>query len=338
MNCLDNFFLKVIFFSNLEIIYNISNKIYIMNLLSIVVPCFNEDESVGIFLEEIQKTLKDYNFEVIYVNDGSSDNTLKYIKELASKNSNVKYISFSRNFGKESAIFAGLKYASGDYICLMDADLQHPPKLIPEMLEAVLDESYDVAAARRVSRKGEPKIKSFFSHRFYKVFNRISDIDMVEGATDYRIMTRQVVDSVLNLPEYNRFSKGLFQWVGFDTKWIEYENIERIAGESTWSFWGLIKYSIEGLVAFTTLPLSVSTFLGMVFSVIAFIYMLFIIIRYLIYSEAVPGYPTLICSLLLLGGIQLLSIGVLGKYLEKTYFEAKNRPIFIVKESNIDEE
>lgn len=322
----------------MEIIYNISNKIYIMNLLSIVVPCFNEDESVGIFLEEIQKTLKDYNFEVIYVNDGSSDNTLKYIKELASKNSNVKYISFSRNFGKESAIFAGLKYASGDYICLMDADLQHPPKLIPEMLEAVLDEGYDVAAARRVSRKGEPKIKSFFSHRFYKVFNRISDIDMVEGATDYRIMTRQVVDSVLNLPEYNRFSKGLFQWVGFDTKWIEYENIERIAGESTWSFWGLIKYSIEGLVAFTTLPLSVSTFLGMVFSVIAFIYMLFIIIRYLIYSEAVPGYPTLICSLLLLGGIQLLSIGVLGKYLEKTYFEAKNRPIFIVKESNIEEE
>ncbi|WP_292882216.1 glycosyltransferase family 2 protein [Methanobrevibacter sp. UBA188] len=309
-----------------------------MNLLSIVVPCFNEDESVGIFLEEIQKTLKDYNFEVIYVNDGSSDNTLKYIKELASKNSNVKYISFSRNFGKESAIFAGLKYASGDYICLMDADLQHPPKLIPEMLEAVLDEGYDVAAARRVSRKGEPKIKSFFSHRFYKVFNKISDIDMVEGATDYRIMTRQVVDSVLNLPEYNRFSKGLFQWVGFDTKWIEYENIERIAGESTWSFWGLIKYSIEGLVAFTTLPLSVSTFLGMVFSVIAFIYMLFIIIRYLIYSEAVPGYPTLICSLLLLGGIQLLSIGVLGKYLEKTYFEAKNRPIFIVKESNIEEE
>ena len=176
------------------------------------------------------------------------------------------------------------------------------------------------------------------SHRFYKVFNKISNIDMVEGATDYRIMTRQVVDSVLNLPEYNRFSKGLFQWVGFDTKWIEYENIERIAGESTWSFWGLIKYSIEGLVAFTTLPLSVSTFLGMVFSVIAFIYMLFIIIRYLIYSEAVPGYPTLICSLLLLGGIQLLSIGVLGKYLEKTYFEAKNRPIFIVKESNIEEE
>lgn len=309
-----------------------------MNLLSIVVPCFNEDESVEIFLGEIQKTLKDYNFEVIYVNDGSSDNTLKYIKELASKNSNVKYISFSRNFGKESAIFAGLKYASGDYICLMDADLQHPPKLIPEMLEAVLDEGYDVAAARRVSRKGEPKIKSFFSHRFYKVFNKISDIDMVEGATDYRIMTRQVVDSVLDLPEYNRFSKGLFQWVGFDTKWIEYENIERIAGESTWSFWGLIKYSIEGLVAFTTLPLSVSTFLGMVFSVIAFIYMLFIIIRYLIYSEAVPGYPTLICSLLLLGGIQLLSIGVLGKYLEKTYFEAKNRPIFIVKESNIEEE
>lgn len=309
-----------------------------MSLLSIVVPCYNEDESVGIFMEEIRKTLKDYNFEVIYVNDGSSDDTLKHIKELASENSNVKYISFSRNFGKESAIYAGLTYASGDFVGLMDADLQHPPKLLPEMMESILNEGYDVVAARRVSRKGEPKIKSFFSQLFYKVFNKISDIDLVQGATDYRIMTRQVVDAVLELPEYNRFSKGLFQWVGFDTKWIEYENIERVAGESTWSFWSLIKYSIEGLVAFTTLPLSVSTFLGTIFSIIAFVYMLFVIIRYLIYSEAVPGYPTIMCSLLLLGGIQLLSIGVLGKYLEKTYFEAKDRPIFIVKESNMDEE
>jgi len=336
MFCLAIFF-KVIF-CHLEIIYNISNKIYIMSLLSIVAPCFNEEESVEIFLEEIQKTLKDYNFEVIYVNDGSRDNTLKNIKYLASKNSNVRYISFSRNFGKESAIYAGLTYASGDFVCLMDVDLQHPPKLLPEMMESVLNEGYDVAAARRVSRKGEPRIKSFFSHLFYKVFNRISDIDLVEGATDYRIMTRQVVDSVLDLPEYNRFSKGLFQWVGFDTKWIDYENVERAAGESTWSFWGLVKYSGEGVVAFTTLPLTISMILGTIFSVLAFGYLIFIVIRYLLYSDPVQGYPTIMCSLLLLGGIQLLSIGALGKYLEKTYFEAKNRPIFIVKESNIDGE
>ncbi len=308
-----------------------------MDLLSIVVPCFNEEESVEIFFKEIQKVLADQNYEIIYINDGSSDNTLKEIKKLANENSNIKYISFSRNFGKESAIYAGLKNASGDLVCLIDVDLQHPPSLIPEMIETVSNEDYDVVAARRISRKGEPAIKSFFSHSFYKIFNRISEIELVEGATDYRVMTRQVVDSILELSEYNRFSKGLFHWVGFNTKWIPYENIERVAGETTWSFWGLVQYSIEGIVAFTTIPLSISTFIGTIISIIAFIYMIFIVIRYLIYSDPVQGYPTIMCVILFLGGIQLLSIGVLGKYLEKTYVETKNRPIFIVKESNIDD-
>ena len=308
-----------------------------MNLLSIVVPCFNEEETVEIFSKEINKTLNEHNFEIIFINDGSSDNTLNNIKKLADENSNIKYISFSRNFGKESAIYAGLKNATGDLVCVMDVDLQHPPSLLPEMIESVSNEDYDVAAARRTSRKGEPKIKSFFSHMFYKVFKRITKMDLVEGATDYRVMTRQVVDSILQLKEYNRFSKGLFQWVGFNTKWICYENVERVAGQTTWSYWGLIKYSIEGLVAFSTMPLTISILLGTIFSIVAFIYMIVIVIRYLLYSDPVQGFATIMCSLLLLGGIQLLSIGALGKYLEKTYIETKNRPIFIIKESNIEQ-
>lgn len=308
-----------------------------MNLLSIVVPCFNEEETVEIFLKEIQKTLNNYDFEILFINDGSSDDTLKKIKDLANLNSNVKYISFSRNFGKESAMYAGLKNASGDLICIMDADLQHPPRLLLEMIEAITTEDYDIAAARRTSRKGEAKIKSFFSRLFYKVFNRISEMELVEGATDYRVMTRQVVDSILELTEYNRFTKGLFQWVGFNTKWIPYENIERVAGETTWSIWGLYKYSIEGIVAFSTAPLSISTLLGTAISIIAFLYMVFIIARYLLYSDPVQGFATTMCAILLLGGIQLLCIGVLGKYLEKTYVETKKRPIFIVKESNMNE-
>lgn len=309
-----------------------------MTFLSIVVPCFNEEESVEIFLKEICRELDGYDFEVIYVNDGSTDNTLENIRNLASSNSNVKYISFSRNFGKESALYAGLMNASGDLVCVMDADLQHPPSMVGEMIEIISNENVDVVAARRTTRKGESKIKSFFSHLFYKVFNRVSNLDLVEGATDFRVMTRQVVDSILQLAEYNRFSKGLFQWVGFETRWIEYENVERVAGETTWSFWGLFSYSIEGIVAFTSLPLSISTFLGTIISVIAFIYMVFIIAKYLIYSDSVQGFATIMCAILLLGGIQLLSIGILGKYLEKTYLETKGRPIFIVKESNIDDE
>ena len=309
-----------------------------MDLLSIVVPCYNEEESVKLFLSEIQSILADYNFEVIFVNDGSSDNTLDVIKDLADSNSNVKYISFSRNFGKESAIYAGLSNVNGDLVCLIDADLQHPPRLIPEMIESICAGEADVVAARRTSRKGESRVKSFFSHMFYKVFNRVSQITLVEGATDFRVMKRIVVDAVLDLPEYNRFSKGLFQWVGFETKWIAYENVERVAGESAWSFRQLVRYSVEGVVAFTTIPLTIVIFLGTILSVVAFLYMLFIIIKYLIYSDPVQGFATTMSVILLLGGIQLLSIGALGKYLEKTYTETKKRPIYIVRESNIDEE
>ena len=309
-----------------------------MDLLSIVVPCYNEEESVKLFLSEIQSILADYNFEVIFVNDGSSDNTLDVIKDLADSNSNVKYISFSRNFGKESAIYAGLSNVNGDLVCLIDADLQHPPRLIPEMIESICAGEADVVAARRTSRKGESRVKSFFSHMFYKVFNRMSRITLVEGATDFRVMKRIVVDAVLDLPEYNRFSKGLFQWVGFETKWIAYENVERVAGESAWSFRQLVRYSVEGVVAFTTIPLTIVIFLGTILSVVAFLYMLFIIIKYLIYSDPVQGFATTMSVILLLGGIQLLSIGALGKYLEKTYTETKKRPIYIVRESNIDEE
>lgn len=309
-----------------------------MDLLSIVVPCYNEEESVKLFLSEIQSILSDYNFEVIFVNDGSSDDTLKVIKDLADSNSNVKYLSFSRNFGKESAIYAGLSNANGDLVCLMDADLQHPPRLIPEMIESICAGEADVVAARRTSRKGESMLKSIFSRMFYKVFNRVSQITLVEGATDFRVMKKVVVDAVLELPEYNRFSKGLFQWVGFETKWIPYENVERVAGESAWSFRQLMRYSIEGVVAFTTIPLTLVIFLGTILSVVALLYMIFIIIKYLIYSDPVQGFATTMSAILLLGGIQLLSIGVLGKYLEKTYTEAKCRPIYIVRESNLDEE
>lgn len=308
-----------------------------MVVLSIVVPCYNEEESVTMFLDDIQKTLVAFDYEVLFINDGSSDSTLEIIRNLADSNPNVKYISFSRNFGKESAIYAGLINATGNLVCVMDADLQHPPNLLPEMIEAI-SEGYDVAAAKRVSKKGEPPVNKLGSHLFYKLFNAVSSLNLVEGATDFRVMTRQVSDAVLELSEYNRFSKGIFQWVGFETKWIEYENVKRVAGDSTWSIWQLFKYSIEAIVAFTTVPLSISIFLGAIISVLAFIYLAFIVVKYLIYSDPVQGFATTMCTILLLGGIQLLSIGILGKYLEKTYKETKNRPIFIVKETNINDE
>lgn len=303
-----------------------------MKYLSIVVPCFNEEQSINPFYEEISKTLDGMDYELIFVNDGSTDGTLDMIKSLT----DVKYISFSRNFGKESALYAGLKKSEGEYVVIMDVDLQDPPNLIPAMLEKLKGSNYDVVASRRVSRNGEPKIRSFFARMFYKLINRISDLDLVDGARDFRIMTRPVVDAILELEEYNRFSKGLFNWIGFDTYWIEYENIERVAGETSWSFWGLVKYSIEGIVGFSTAPLSISTFLGILFSIIAFILIILVVIRNLMFGDPVQGWASTICIILLLGGIQLFSIGILGKYLEKTYLETKNRPIYIIKESNID--
>lgn len=305
-----------------------------MDLVTIVVPCFNEEKTVNLFYEEIERVLTDFRYEIIFVNDGSTDNTLDNIKKIQGEN--VKYISFSRNFGKESALYAGLINARGDYVAVMDADLQDPPKLLPQMYDWIKNSDYDVIATRRVSRKGEPKIRSFFARRFYRFINRISKVEFVDGARDYRLMTRPVVDAIIKLSENNRFSKGLFQWVGFNTKWLEYENIERVAGETSWSFWGLFAYSIEGIVAFSTIPLSISTFFGILFSIIAFAFMIFIIIRNVFYSDPVQGWASTMCVILLLGGIQLFSIGILGKYLEKVYIETKNRPIYIIKESNID--
>lgn len=311
-----------------------------MKLISIIVPCYNEEESVRIFYEELSKIIRslsdNFSFELIFVNDGSSDDTLKQVKILASKDSIVKYISFSRNFGKESALYAGLKKSSGDYIVVMDIDLQDPPQLIPDMIGYIESDNYDVVATRRSTRSGEPIIRSFFSKLFYRLVNTISDIHLVDGARDYRMMTRQVVDSILELGEYNRFSKGLFNWVGFDVKWIEYENIERNTGKTSWSFWGLFKYSIEGIVAFTTVPLTLSTIFGILFSIVSFIMIIIVVIRKILYSDPVAGWTSTISAILLLGGIQLLSIGILGKYLEKTYIETKNRPIYVIKESNLD--
>lgn len=312
-----------------------------MKNVSIIVPCYNEEESVNIFYERIKEVIdslsNSYSFEVIFVNDGSKDDTLTNIKTLADRDPIIRYISFSRNFGKESALYAGLEKSTGDYVVVIDVDLQDPPELIGDMLDIVECEDYDIVATRRSTREGEPIIRSFFARMFYRLINRISDVQLVDGARDYRLMTRQVVDSILRLCEYNRFSKGLFNWVGFNTKWLEFENIQRTAGESSWSFWSLFNYSIEGIVAFTTVPLSISTLLGVIFSIISFIMIIVIVLRKILFSNPVEGWTSTVSIILLLGGIQLLSIGVLGKYLEKTYIETKNRPIYIIKESNLDD-
>ena len=317
-----------------------------MSLLSIIVPCYNEEESIIAFYDEFisvyTSSIIDYNseikYELILVNDGSKDNTLKLLKELAFKDENVKYISFSRNFGKESALYAGLKNSSGDYIAVMDADLQDPPNLLPKMIIALDREDYDIVATRRVSREGEPPIRSFFARTFYKLFNRISKVELVDGARDYKLMTRQVVDAILDLSEYNRFSKGIFSWVGFNTKWLEYANIERASGETSWSFWGLFKYAIEGVMAFTTVPLVISTVLGILISIISFLYLIYIVLSTILFGNDVQGWASTVSIMILLGGIQLFSIGVLGQYLGKTYIETKHRPIYITKETNIEKE
>jgi glucosyltransferase len=312
-----------------------------MKLLSIIVPCYNEEASVGLFYNEIVKyaeILADrVEMELIYVDDGSSDRTIDAVKRLAEQDQRVRYISFSRNFGKESAMFAGLQKSRGDYVAVMDCDLQDPPELLPEMLDGIEKEGWDCVATRRVSRKGEPVIRSFFARRFYSVINRISKTEIVDGARDYRLMTRQMVDAIVSMSEYNRFSKGIFSWVGFKTKWLEYENVERAAGETKWSFWKLFKYSVDGIVAFSTAPLSLASFIGILCCAVAFIWILIIVIKTLVWGDPVAGFPTLACLVLMIGGIQLFSVGVLGQYLAKTYLETKKRPIYIIKEDNLDE-
>lgn len=311
-----------------------------MSKISVIIPCFNEEESLPLFYEEINGVSKKMNnatFEFIFIDDGSIDNTLSIIKKYASIDERVKYISFSRNFGKEAAIYAGFHKSKGDYVVLMDADLQDPPSLLPIMYNIIVNENYDSVATRRVTRKGEPAIRSFFARCFYKLINKISDADIVDGARDYRLMTSKMVLAILSLSEYNRFSKGIFGWIGFKTKWIEYENVERVAGETKWSFWKLFKYSLEGIIGFSVGPLLLASLFGFIFSMLAIIMIIFIIVRTLLYGDPVSGWPSLVCIIMLIGGIQLLCIGILGQYLAKTYLETKNRPIYIEREGNIDE-
>lgn len=312
-------------------------------LLSIVVPCYNEQEALPYFYKEIcrvaeqMKASHGADFEFIFVDDGSKDKTLSIARELHKQDARVRYISFSRNFGKEAGILAGLEASKGDYVAMMDADLQDPPALLPQMLDALLKEDYDCAATRRANRKGEPPIRSFFARMFYKIINRLSDADIVDGARDYRLMRRRMVDAILALPEYNRFSKGIFGWVGFKTKWLEYVNVERVAGETKWSFWKLFLYSLEGIVAFTTAPLALASLIGIIFCVLAFVMILFIIVRTVLFGDPTSGWPSLVCIIFLCSGVQLFCMGVLGQYLAKTYMEVKHRPVYIVRETEQDE-
>ncbi len=309
-----------------------------MKKISLVVPCYNEEEVIELFYKEIQKVKKDFDnvlFEIIFVNDGSSDNTLKLMREL-SKNDDVRYISFSRNFGKEAAMYAGLEASTGDYVAIMDADLQDPPALLKEMYEILESGEYDSVATRRVSRKGEPLIRSFFARKYYKLINKISKTEIVDGARDFRLMTRKMVNSVLSLKEYNRFSKGIFSWVGYRTKWLEYENVERAAGKTKWSFFKLFLYSLESIVAFSTAPLSIASVFGILFCFIAFIIIILIIVRTLIFGDPTSGWPSMACIMFLIGGVQLLCTGIIGQYLSKTYLEIKKRPIYIVAETDED--
>ncbi|MEE0930212.1 MAG: glycosyltransferase family 2 protein [Acutalibacteraceae bacterium] len=309
-----------------------------MKTVDLVVPCYNEEEGLEIFVRETTKVtdnIQGYDFTFILVNDGSKDNTYKVMKQLAKQYKNVKYISFSRNFGKESAMYAGLKYSTADYVVVMDADLQHPPKMLVDMCKA-MEEGYDCCAARRVNREGESKIRSWFSQSFYKISNKISDVKMPYGAVDYRMMTRQMVDAVVSLSEVQRFSKGLFCWVGFDTKWIPYQNVERAVGTTKWSFWGLFKYAIDGFASFTVSPLRWLSAAGSVISLVAFIYIIITLLQTLFFGIDVEGYVTTLCAVLFLGGIIELSIGVLGEYISRIYMESKRRPIFLVKDTNMD--
>ena len=304
-------------------------------LLTIIVPCYNEEESLPIFYKtvcDLQEQLSSVDIEFMFVDDGSRDKTLEVCRQLHSQDERVHYVSFSRNFGKEAGIYAGLEKAKGDYVVIMDADLQDPPAMLPEMLSYIQSGEYECVATRRVDRKGEPPIRSWFARKFYRLMNKISSADIVDGARDYQMMTRRVVDAIVSMKEYNRFSKGIFGWVGFKRKWLEFENVERVAGETKWSFWKLFLYAIDGIVAFSTAPLIMASIFGMIMCVVAFIFIVVIIVRTLIFGDPTNGWPSMVCIILLVSGIQLLCVGILGEYLAKAYLETKNRPIYLVQE------
>lgn len=307
-----------------------------MSLLSVIVPCFNEQETVEDFYTEFIKNesfFREENiaFEILYVNDGSRDKTVEEIKKLHEKDERVHLISFSRNFGKEAAMYAGLQKSRGEYVVIMDVDLQDPPALLPEMF-SYIKQGYDSVATRRVSRKGEPAVRSLFARMFYRLMKKISKTEIMDGARDYRLMTRQVVDSILSMQEYNRFTKGIFGWVGYETKWIEFENVERTKGETKWNFWKLLLYSFEGITAFSTAPLSFAAIMGVIFCLLAVCLVLFIIIRTAVFGDPVSGWPSLVCIISLISGVQLFCLGIVGQYLAKTYMEVKKRPIYLIKE------
>lgn len=307
-----------------------------MSLLSVVVPCYNEEETVEDFYKELIKNdpffkENDIELEILYINDGSKDHTVAEIKKLHEKDERVHLVSFSRNFGKEAAMYAGLQKSHGDYVVIMDVDLQDPPSLIPEMIR-YLNEGYDSVATRRVTRKGEPPVRSFFARMFYRLMKKISKTEIMDGARDYRMMTRQMVDAILSMQEYNRFTKGIFGWVGFQTKWLEYENVERTKGETKWNFWKLFLYSLDGITAFSTVPLMFASLMGVLFCLLAFGLIIFTIVRKLIFGDPVSGWPSLVCIISLVSGVQLFCLGIVGQYLAKTYMEVKKRPIYLVKE------
>lgn len=310
------------------------------DLISIVVPCFNEEKAIPIFMEEMQKITSEMenefniSFEYIFIDDGSHDNTSNILKDFSQKLSNFRYIIFSRNFGKEAGLLAGLSSSTGNYVVVMDVDLQDPPYLLKEMYSTIKTGEFDCVATRRTDRKGEPPIRSFFARIFYKLINKISDANIVDGARDYRLMTRNMVNAILSVSEYNRFSKGIFGWVGFNTKWLEYENTERVAGETKWSFWKLFLYSLDGIVAFSTAPLAISSVMGLTFCFISLLFIIVIIAKTLIWGDPVAGYPSLVCIIFLIAGIQLFCMGIQGQYLAKTYLETKKRPIYIIKDTN----
>ena len=312
-----------------------------MDKISIIVSCYNEEKMVNLLYDKLieeagNEEFNNVEFEYVFINDGSKDKTLDLIKELAKKDERVKFVSFSRNFGKEAAMCAGLEYATGDYYVLMDADLQDPPELLKEMYKMIKNENYDCIATRRVTRKGEPKLRSIFSRMFYKLIDKMTDFEMVDGARDYGMMTKQVRDAIISMKEYNRYYKGLFAFVGFNKKWIEFENVKRAAGETKWSFWKLFRYALEGITAFSTAPLAIASIIGFLFCLISGLVILFIIFKTLVYGDPTSGWPSMVCIMMFMGGIQLLSLGIIGQYLSKTYLEIKNRPIYIVKETEKD--
>nr|WP_296155043.1 glycosyltransferase family 2 protein [uncultured Blautia sp.] len=309
-----------------------------MESIAIIVPCYNEQEALPIFYEETTKVMSklNYDYKILLINDGSKDNTLAIMKSIAEKDNHVKYLSFSRNFGKEAAMYAGFCNANADYVCVMDADMQDPPSLLPKMLEIIHKEGYDSVATRRKDREGEPPIRSFFARAFYKIINKISDADIVDGARDFRLMKRDMVEAIINMTEYNRFSKGIFGWVGFKTYWLSYDNVERVAGETKWNFWKLTKYAIDGIINFSHAPLSAVSWFGVFMTMISFLSLMGIVVRKLIYDDPVAGWASTICVIIFIGGLQLFCLGVIGQYISKMYLETKKRPHFIIEETNDD--